>query len=252
MTPNKPTLCPTCFGIKGIWRSDMGKHHCTCPADPDIYDAWDNALAEVEGWRLWCLDDDVSVEVEALRGGPFASNSHAVAWVRAKSDVGSEYHTTALRLAGLLPAPDAVLPKNCQGEECPYCSGEGCMTHGNKPCECDVVDRHEAAELVATPPAEVESLQSELDSLRQWKSEMLQVLNSLNLQAIGKELNLTLGSNIPSSILPNIISQKQLIADQHRALAAVWDCWTNGGSLTLATELVRCQLNQLKSKTSTH
>jgi hypothetical protein len=126
------------------------------------------------------------------------------------------------------------------------------MTHGNKPCECDVVDRHEAAELVATPPAEVESLQSELDSLRQWKSEMLQVLNSLNLQAIGKELNLTLGSNIPSSILPNIISQKQLIADQHRALAAVWDCWTNGGSLTLATELVRCQLNQLKSKTSTH
>lgn len=34
------------------------------------------------------------------------------------------------------------LPQNCQGEDCPFCTGEGCFTHHDKPCECDTAERH--------------------------------------------------------------------------------------------------------------
>ena len=29
--------------------------------------------------------------------------------------------------------------------DCPMCAGEFCETHGYKPCDCDVVDRHSGA-----------------------------------------------------------------------------------------------------------
>jgi hypothetical protein len=34
------------------------------------------------------------------------------------------------------------LPPNCTGEGCSKCSGEYCERHFDKPCDCDVIDRH--------------------------------------------------------------------------------------------------------------
>jgi hypothetical protein len=34
------------------------------------------------------------------------------------------------------------LPSNCTGEGCSKCSGEYCERHFDKPCDCDVIDRH--------------------------------------------------------------------------------------------------------------
>lgn len=49
-----------------------------------------------------------------------------------------------------------------------------------------------------------------LKELREWKRQALKVLNALDLQEIGKELNLTVGDSVAEHILPRI---KKLKAD---------------------------------------
>ncbi len=47
-------------------------------------------------------------------------------------------------------------------------------------------------------------LEQERNELKAWKEEAIQVMNRFQLQEIGKELELPLGSDIPSQILPEI------------------------------------------------
>ena len=60
--------------------------------------------------------------------------------------------------------------------------------------------------------------------LRRWKDEAMQVLNDINLQEIGKELGLPLGTNIGPQILPKIREYRALLErvlpkiQEHRAL----------------------------------
>lgn len=56
------------------------------------------------------------------------------------------------------------LPENCQGEDCSKCSGEYCEQHFDKPCNCDVVERHTIPEL-STLRAENERLTREMDAM---------------------------------------------------------------------------------------
>lgn len=53
-------------------------------------------------------------------------------------------------------------------------------------------------------------LEAEVKDLRRWKREAMQVLRELDSQAVGKELNLPLGSNVAARILPAI---RELKAD---------------------------------------
>lgn len=50
----------------------------------------------------------------------------------------------------------------------------------------------------------IENHKEELEELKAWKEEATEVMNKLQLQEIGKELQLPLGSDIPSQILPEI------------------------------------------------
>lgn len=53
-------------------------------------------------------------------------------------------------LAGGMPTPalpmlmEGQVEPTCPGPDCPECSGENCRTHGKDPCDCDVMQRHEA------------------------------------------------------------------------------------------------------------
>ncbi len=58
-----------------------------------------------------------------------------------------------------------------------------------------------------------EDLMNELLDLRRWKEEQCQVLNDLDLQAIGKELKLSPGQNIASKVLPSIKEMRKTIDD---------------------------------------
>jgi hypothetical protein len=49
----------------------------------------------------------------------------------------------------------------------------------------------------------------EIEKLEQWKGEMMIVLDDLNLQEIGKELDLPVGANIAAAILPWIQMAKE-------------------------------------------
>ena len=51
---------------------------------------------------------------------------------------------------------------------------------------------------------DINSLAAERDDLLRWKSEAMQVMKDLDLQAIAKEMDLKLGGNIASEILPYI------------------------------------------------
>jgi hypothetical protein len=53
----------------------------------------------------------------------------------------------------------------------------------------------------------------ELEDLRRWKAETMQVLASFDLQAIGKEIGLPLGTNIGPQILPYIRTLKRFIGN---------------------------------------
>lgn len=74
------------------------------PADPDAELAkWDCAPARDEGWTLWHSPEPGGrPSLCFFQSGPFASSGHAIAFVRDQANAGSEYHTSALRLAGLL------------------------------------------------------------------------------------------------------------------------------------------------------
>lgn len=58
----------------------------------------------------------------------------------------------------------------------------------------------------------------EHDQLTRWKSEAMQVMNDLDFQEIGKEIDLDLGDNIAKSILPYIkkAKSKLLAADDDK------------------------------------
>jgi hypothetical protein len=60
----------------------------------------------------------------------------------------------------------------------------------------------------------------ELDELKAWKEEAMEVMNKLQLQEIGKELQLPLGSDIPSQILPEIKRIKAILDEAISLLAA--------------------------------
>jgi len=53
----------------------------------------------------------------------------------------------------------------------------------------------------------------ELEDLRRWKAEAMQVLASLDLQAIGNEIGLSLGTDIGPQILPYIRTLKTFIGN---------------------------------------
>ena len=60
----------------------------------------------------------------------------------------------------------------------------------------------------------------ELDELKAWKEEVTEVMNKFKLQEIGKELQLPLGSDIPSQILPEIKRIKAITDEAISLLAA--------------------------------
>jgi hypothetical protein len=60
----------------------------------------------------------------------------------------------------------------------------------------------------------------ERDELKAWKEEATEVMNKLQLQEIGKELQLPLGSDIPSQILPEIKRIKAILDEAISLLAA--------------------------------
>lgn len=53
----------------------------------------------------------------------------------------------------------------------------------------------------------------EIHELQGWKQSALQVMNQTDLQAVGRELGLTLGANVPPNILPGIQKLKERIAE---------------------------------------
>lgn len=55
---------------------------------------------------------------------------------------------------------------------------------------------------------EIKKINDELNSLRQWKEEALLVLSKLDTNAIGKELGMTIGTDVPANILPKIVEIK--------------------------------------------
>lgn len=74
---------------------------------------------------------------------------------RAKAEIhghiGSVLTKAGLKqLASDMPTPalpmltDGETVAGCPSPDCPECSGENCRTHGKDPCDCDVVQRHEA------------------------------------------------------------------------------------------------------------
>lgn len=56
---------------------------------------------------------------------------------------------------------------------------------------------------------EVKKISDELTSLRQWKEEASLVLSKLDTNAIGKELDMTIGTDVPANILPKIVELKK-------------------------------------------
>ena len=67
---------------------------------------------------------------------------------------------------------------------------------------------------------ELEDREKELEELKAWKEEAIEVMNKLQLQEIGKELQLPLGSDIPSQILPEIKRIKAITDEAISILAA--------------------------------
>jgi len=62
--------------------------------------------------------------------------------------------------------------------------------------------------------------EKERDQLKAWKEEAMEVMNKLQLQEIAKELQLPLGSDIPSQILPEIKRIKAILDEAISLLAA--------------------------------
>ncbi len=56
-------------------------------------------------------------------------------------------------------------------------------------------------------------LASELKELRAWKEEALLVMSKIDTQAIGRELGMTIGVDVPSNILPKIVEIKKSRTD---------------------------------------
>ena len=55
-------------------------------------------------------------------------------------------------------------------------------------------------------------LEAQVKELEAWKESALTILNQIDFQAIGKELDLTLGVDVAPNILPAIRELKQRIA----------------------------------------
>jgi hypothetical protein len=68
-------------------------------------------------------------------------------------------------------------------------------------------DRKECRHVREVIPGE----QDELEAMRRWKKDMLTVENEWDIQAVGKELGLTLGTKIRPAILPKIRGYKELL-----------------------------------------
>jgi hypothetical protein len=66
----------------------------------------------------------------------------------------------------------------------------------------------EVAEAFSTLRTRNCELDAQIKELQQWKDSALEVLNELNLQEIGKELNVKLGAAIGPEILPRILDLK--------------------------------------------
>jgi len=60
----------------------------------------------------------------------------------------------------------------------------------------------------------------ELEELKAWKEEATEVMNKLQLQEVGKDHQLPLGSDIPSQILPEIKRIKAITDEAILLLAA--------------------------------
>lgn len=64
------------------------------------------------------------------------------------------------------------------------------------------------ADFARTLETELQQANARERDLKDWKTSALDLLNKIDLQAIGKELNLPLGSDIASAILPSIRALK--------------------------------------------
>jgi len=62
--------------------------------------------------------------------------------------------------------------------------------------------------------------EKERNELKAWKEEAMEVMNKLDLQAIGKELQIPLGSEISSQVLPGIKNLKSTLDEAISLLAA--------------------------------
>lgn len=65
-------------------------------------------------------------------------------------------------------------------------------------------------------------LEREIQELQAWKQSALQVMNQTDLQAVGRELGLTLGTDVSPNILPGIQKLKERIAELEASAKHAW------------------------------
>lgn len=156
---------------------------------------------------------------------------------------------------------------------CPYtkepCNSLACAVRNNGVCNILEVSKHEGVEEAAKPvhmagldfvddlckevyyqgePAHKAAysgflagasfVQSKLTALQDWKESAMQVMNDLDLQAIGKELNIPLGQDIANKVLDGIKGLKEENERLKAFITAIRDATVTGGLREMATKLI--------------
>lgn len=172
------------------------------PPPPPLVPLGPNKTRDGREARVICIDVKSSHPVRYL----VFSDGREI--VRSCSKTGSHYldgHASKHDLVGHLP-PEPPEPREFWIN---IYSGKGRTAHLTREA-ADSMRGNGRVELVhvreVTPGQD-----EELVALRRWKREQMQVSAELDIQAIGKEIGLTLGENIGPAVLPYIRRLKNFI-----------------------------------------
>lgn len=100
---------------------------------------------------------------------------------------------------------------------------------------------------LTTPPAEEETPEDDFwpCDMSMSRSQLIDRIGRMNFQLTSRKKRITSLERANQELSNRITQLERLNFEQLTALRCVWDCWTNAGSLTLATELVRALIKPL-------